>query len=74
MRSARHAFTRFVQFNPQTCKACWQCIDECPRGVLGQVSFRRHEHIHVDKPEVCIGYLQDLISRISEYSIELTRT
>lgn len=37
------------------CIACWQCVDACPRKVLGKVKFLWHKHVKIDNPQSCIG-------------------
>lgn len=37
--------TRFIEIDTGKCKACWDCVDTCPRGVIGRVRFLWHRHI-----------------------------
>lgn len=37
------------------CIACWQCVDACPREVLGKVKFLWHRHVKVVAPDRCVG-------------------
>jgi 2-oxoglutarate ferredoxin oxidoreductase subunit delta len=47
--------TAHVTLDRRRCEACWECIDACPREVLGSVSIGRHRHAVVRRPEECAG-------------------
>ncbi|MCC8153829.1 MAG: 4Fe-4S binding protein [Tannerellaceae bacterium] len=47
--------TPYVWSNTRTCIACWKCIDECPKGVIGKVQFLWHKHIVFKDSENCTG-------------------
>lgn len=47
--------TKFVAINPSHCKACWKCIPECPKNVIGKVGFAWHKHVAFANAEACIG-------------------
>ncbi|MDR2904682.1 MAG: 4Fe-4S binding protein [Helicobacteraceae bacterium] len=41
--------------NTKNCKACWECINVCPKQVIGKVSFLWHKHIIIRNGANCIG-------------------
>lgn len=47
--------TEFITIDAGKCKACWDCVDECPRAVIGKVKFLWHKHIVIKHPDACIG-------------------
>lgn len=48
--------TSFISaISTHDCIACWQCVEVCPRKVLGKVSFLWHKHVKVVSPDRCIG-------------------
>jgi NAD-dependent dihydropyrimidine dehydrogenase PreA subunit len=47
--------TKYVHLDTHKCDACWQCIDECKRGVLGKVDFWFHKHVKIVNAERCSG-------------------
>jgi len=47
--------TGHIWANTHNCKACWKCINECPKQVIGKVSFLWHKHIFFKNSENCIG-------------------
>lgn len=44
-----------VAIDSRRCKACWNCVEACPKGVLGKVSVLFHKHAKVTYPDSCIG-------------------
>jgi|GEM_PF-890752 len=50
-----HLQTEFIEIRSHMCMACGICMDECPKGVIGQVKFLRHTHAHIDRADLCIG-------------------
>lgn len=47
--------TAYVWINPRKCKACWKCLDACPKQVIGKVNFLWHKHIVIKNSENCLG-------------------
>jgi uncharacterized Fe-S center protein len=47
--------TPYIWANPRKCKACWKCVDYCPKQVIGRVGFLWHKHVIINKPESCTG-------------------
>ncbi|MDR3187704.1 MAG: 4Fe-4S binding protein [Prevotellaceae bacterium] len=58
-RNATNTITPpYVRFNPHRCKACWVCLDACPAGAIGKISFLWHRHAVLAKPSACTGCLR----------------
>ena len=47
--------TGYVWANTHNCKACWECVNACPKQVIGKVSFLWHKHIVFKNSENCTG-------------------
>lgn len=47
--------TAHIAVNPHLCKACWKCLEGCPKGVFGKVDLPLHKHIKIVHPDACIG-------------------
>lgn len=37
--------TQYIWANTKNCEACWQCINTCPKQVIGKVGVLWHKHI-----------------------------
>ena len=48
-------YTGYVWANTHNCKACWECVNACPKQVIGKVSFLWHKHIVFKNSENCTG-------------------
>ena len=57
-RVIRHGMTGYIKLNTRLCRACWKCVEACPRGVIGKINLPFHKHAHVDKPDDCKGCLK----------------
>lgn len=55
MFNEEHARTEFILLDNHRCSACWVCVTECPKGVIGKVRFFKHRHAHIDKADDCVG-------------------
>ena len=53
----RHAETLYIRLDTNRCKACWNCVQACPRDVLGKVDLPFHRHARIDQAENCKGCL-----------------
>jgi ferredoxin len=53
----RHNKTKYIYINTRLCKACWECIESCPNGVIGKVNLPFHKHARIDNAEECKGCL-----------------
>lgn len=47
--------TKYVTANPRRCVACWECVEKCPKHVIGKVGFLWHRHVAFKDTEACIG-------------------
>jgi ferredoxin len=47
--------TGHVWANTRNCQACWECVDGCPKQVIGKVGFLWHKHIVFKNSENCSG-------------------
>jgi 2-oxoglutarate ferredoxin oxidoreductase subunit delta len=47
--------TPHVRLDTRVCQACWQCVEVCPKGVIGKVNFFFHKHAVFRRPEQCSG-------------------
>lgn len=47
--------TNYVAMNPSHCVACWKCMDQCPKNVIGKVGFLWHKHVAFQDADACIG-------------------
>lgn len=47
--------TNYVAMNPSHCVACWQCVEQCPKHVIGKVGFLWHKHAAFCDADACIG-------------------
>ena len=57
-RTGRHGFTAFIYLDSHKCRACWKCIETCPRGVIGKIDMLFHKHARVADPTRCKGCLK----------------
>ena len=47
--------TAHIQLDPHRCQACWECVNACPKQVLGKVDLPLHKHAKIVNPDECIG-------------------
>ena len=47
--------TRYVKIDARKCKACWKCVDECPRQVIGKIDLWFHKHVVFRHSDACVG-------------------
>lgn len=47
--------TKYVAMNPHRCVACWECVEKCPKHVIGKVGFLWHKHVAFENADACIG-------------------
>lgn len=50
--------TRYIRLNTHKCKACWDCVTECPQHVLGKIDLLFHKHARIDHPDNCKGCMR----------------
>lgn len=51
----RENATAYIKVNTRLCKACWECVAACPKGVLGKTNFIFHKHVRIINPGNCVG-------------------
>lgn len=47
--------TAYVTMNPRLCTACWECVDKCPKKVIGKKGMFLHRHVIFKNIDACIG-------------------
>ena len=47
--------TEHIQLDPNLCQACWECVSNCPKQVLGKIDMPFHKHAKIVNPDDCIG-------------------
>jgi len=47
--------TSHIWANTRRCKACWKCIETCPKQVIKKVGFLWHKHIAIQNGDNCTG-------------------
>jgi len=68
--SNNHTRTEFIQLSTKNCKACWKCIANCHKNVIGKVDFLGHRHARIDNAERCTGCLKCVTNcEFNAYSI-----
>jgi Fe-S-cluster-containing hydrogenase component 2 len=45
----------FIQLNTRRCDGCWECIEACPKQVLGKIDVIWHRHAIIRNAEACNG-------------------
>jgi ferredoxin len=50
--------TPHVQLNTHKCQACWKCMADCPKKVIGKVDLPWHKHALIINPDNCTGCLK----------------
>lgn len=50
-----HIQTRHIKIDNHRCKACWDCVNACPKDVIGKVNLFFHKHSHINQAAQCIG-------------------
>ncbi|HPT20646.1 MAG TPA: 4Fe-4S binding protein [Bacteroidales bacterium] len=53
-----HTGTEFIHLDTRKCKACWECLVECPNKVIGKIDLPWHKHALVADPSKCSGCLK----------------
>lgn len=47
--------TLFIQLETRKCIACWECIENCQKQVIGKVNLPWHKHALIVHPDDCSG-------------------
>ncbi len=53
----RYTETLYIRLDTSRCKACWDCVEACPRDVIGKIDLRFHRHARIDRADNCKGCL-----------------
>lgn len=51
----RRTKTKYIHINTRACNACWNCLDACPKQVLGKIEIGFHRHVRIINEESCTG-------------------
>ncbi len=46
--------TSYIKLDLHKCKACWRCIETCPKHVFGKINLFFHKHVILKNNEMCI--------------------
>ena len=57
-RNKNHTQTKFVELDTKKCQACWKCLSNCKKNVIGKVDIIIHKHALIEYPDNCTGCLQ----------------
>jgi 2-oxoglutarate ferredoxin oxidoreductase subunit delta len=47
--------TEFIRVDNRSCDACWDCIEACPKQVLGKIDVIWHRHVIIRNAAACNG-------------------
>jgi NAD-dependent dihydropyrimidine dehydrogenase PreA subunit len=50
--------TEYICLDSGKCKACWKCLEECPKDVFGKINILIHKHAKIVKSDSCTGCLK----------------
>jgi 2-oxoglutarate ferredoxin oxidoreductase subunit delta len=53
--SIQRRHTKFISLDTRRCEACWDCIEVCPKQVLGKIDMIWHRHTIIQDAEACNG-------------------
>lgn len=54
----RHTQTPYILLDTRLCRACWTCVETCPRQVINKAQLFHHKHAHIRAQERCRGCLK----------------
>lgn len=54
-RSGTTRTTAHVVLDRSRCQACWRCVEECSRSVIGKVDVLGHRHATISDADSCVG-------------------
>ena len=67
-RVSKRKSTEYIKLDTHLCKACWECIEACPEGVIGKAGFWFHKHARIVHSEKCKG-CQKCVNACSQQAI-----
>jgi NAD-dependent dihydropyrimidine dehydrogenase PreA subunit len=47
----------YITLDRHACEACGQCVETCPKGVLGMIRMGPHRHARIVAADACAGCL-----------------
>lgn len=47
--------TAYVTMNTHLCRACWKCVEKCPKKVIGKSGFFLHRHAVFKNADACVN-------------------
>lgn len=54
----KHTRTAHIELDTKRCKACWQCLENCPNQVIDKIELSWHKHALIVAPQNCTGCLK----------------
>ena len=58
MRNPSHTENQHIQLYTRNCTACWKCVENCPKKVIGKIYIIFHKHARIDNSKECTGCLK----------------
>lgn len=49
--------TEYIRVDSGKCKACWKCLEVCPKDVFGKINILIHKHMKIVNRDNCTGCL-----------------
>ena len=53
--SSNHTLSAYVKLDTRKCKACWKCMEKCPKNVIGRINLPWHKHARIVNGSNCTG-------------------
>lgn len=50
--------TEYIYFDSAKCKACWKCLEICPKDVFRKINILIHKHMRIVNRDNCTGCLK----------------
>ena len=58
MKKHNRIENQYIQLLTKNCKACWKCVENCPKKVIGKVNIIFHKHARINNSMECNGCLK----------------